>query len=104
MPARIAALGRNKLDTDLLDFGSAEKVYVENDWYDGSHAGIVRSETHPGHSSINKQWNELDNLLKSNRKNILNNALKSCIKMEKLEPDWQYSPNGPNYKLCWKIL
>jgi hypothetical protein len=36
-----------RIPTSMLEYGPAERVYVENDWYDGPRAGIADINGHP---------------------------------------------------------
>jgi hypothetical protein len=147
-------------EPDVHEYGPPERVYVENEWYDGPRAGIadvagaphrfkslfdeaadeylgtfliwpidqgivaleveqwrifvewnamyeaglVSSDSHPGHGGLHKRWNELQTLLEHNRSEVPPNAKRALAQMTFIDQESRYAPSGPAYMLGWRIL
>jgi hypothetical protein len=144
----------------MEEFGPPERVYIENDWFDGPRAGVAdihglphrfkllfdESEdeysdtcavwpidqaaldleieqwkifmewharfeadtadvdSHPAQGGINPRWDQINKTLKQSREDVPANARRALFQMEWLDKKSRYGPDGPDYRLRWRLL
>jgi hypothetical protein len=145
---------------DSEGFGPPERVYVENEWYDGPREGVAdidnvphrfkslfgeakdeyldpfavwpidrasldleieqwqifvawnarfetgaaRLESHPAFAGVNPSWERINERLRPGRKDVPANARCALAKIDWLDNQSRYGPDGPDYRLRWRIL
>ncbi|MCB1634307.1 MAG: hypothetical protein KDI51_06915 [Xanthomonadales bacterium] len=73
-------------------------------WNEQYEAGLVGTDSHPGHPGTNTRWDEIDLQLSARRKSVPSNAKQARAQMIHLEREQRYAPIGPAYQLSWRLL
>ena len=73
-------------------------------WNDQYEAGVVGSDSHPGHPGANKRWDEIASQLAAQRMSVPPFARRAKAQMLPLEQLPRYALSGPSYQLAWCFL
>ena len=73
-------------------------------WNDQYEAGVVGSDSHPGHPGANKRWDEIASQLAAQRMSVPPFARRAKAQMLPFEQLPRYALSGPSYQLAWCFL
>jgi hypothetical protein len=73
-------------------------------WNERYEAGLVTSNSHPGHPGTSKRWDEITELLTDRRESVPLNAKRAKAQIRLVEQKCRYAVSGPHDQLAWQLL
>lgn len=73
-------------------------------WNELYEAGTATTDSHPGHGGKSERWDEIEVILKSNRREVSPFARRAQAELVPLQGEVRYPAAGPSYMLSWRLL